>query len=130
MPGVVKEFRDFILRGNVLDLAIAVVIGAAFTAVVSSAVTNIFTPFIAAILGQQSFGEFDFEIGDATIEIGLFLDSVIYFVSVAAIVFFFVVKPVNMFLERRRRGETAADTPVPEDIALLREIRDLLKTTR
>lgn len=127
MAGILKEFRDFVLRGNVLDLAIAVVIGAAFTTVVNSLVGNILTPFIAAIVGQPSFGNIDLDIGDATLEIGLFLEAVVNFLIVAAVIFFFIIKPVNVLMERRRRGEAAADVPTPEDIALLREIRDLLK---
>ncbi|WP_322818117.1 large conductance mechanosensitive channel protein MscL [Tepidiforma sp.] len=127
MIGIVKEFRDFVLRGNVLDLAIAVVIGAAFTAVINSLVANLLTPFIAAIFGQPSFGNIDLAIGDATLEFGLFLEAVVNFVIVAAVIFFLIIKPVNVLLERRRRGEAAADVPTPEDIALLREIRDLLK---
>jgi large conductance mechanosensitive channel len=127
MAGILKEFRDFVLRGNVLDLAIAVVIGAAFTTVVNSLVGDILTPFIAAIVGQPSFGNIDLDIGDATLEIGLFLEAVVNFLIVAAVIFFFIIKPVNVLMERRRRGEAAADVPTPEDIALLREIRDLLK---
>ncbi|MEJ5222569.1 MAG: large conductance mechanosensitive channel protein MscL [Tepidiforma sp.] len=128
MAGILKEFRDFVLRGNVLDLAIAVVIGAAFTTVVNSMVANILTPFIAAIVGQPSFGSINFDIGDATIEIGLFLEAVVNFVIVAAVIFFFIIKPVNLLMERRKRGEAPADLPTPEEIELLREIRDLLKT--
>lgn len=127
MAGILREFRDFVLRGNVLDLAIAVVIGAAFTTVVNSLVGDILTPFIAAIVGQPSFGNIDLDIGDATLEIGLFLEAVVNFLIVAAVIFFFIIKPVNVLMERRRRGEAAADVPTPEDIALLREIRDLLK---
>jgi large conductance mechanosensitive channel len=128
VAGILKEFRDFVLRGNVLDLAIAVVIGAAFTTVVNSMVANILTPFIAAIVGQPSFGSINFDIGDATIEIGLFLEAVVNFVIVAAVIFFFIIKPVNLLMERRKRGEAPADLPTPEEIQLLREIRDLLKT--
>ena len=127
MSGIFKEFRDFVLRGNVLDLAVAVVIGAAFTTVVNSLVANVLTPFIAAIFGQPSFGDISFDIGDATIEIGLFFEAVVNFLIVAAVIFFFVIKPVNLLLERRKRGEAPADLPTPEDIQLLREIRDLLK---
>ncbi|WP_322796225.1 large conductance mechanosensitive channel protein MscL [Tepidiforma sp.] len=127
MSGILKEFRDFVLRGNVLDLAIAVVIGTAFVALVDSAVTNLLTPFIAAIVGQPSFASINLDIGDATLEIGLFLEAAFNFIAVAAVVFFFIVKPVNIILARRARGEAPADTPIPEDIALLREIRDLLK---
>jgi len=127
MSGIFKEFRDFVLRGNVLDLAVAVVIGAAFTTVVNSLVANVLTPFIAAIFGQPSFAYINFDIGDATIEVGLFFEAVVNFLIVAAVIFFFVVKPVNVLLERRKRGEAPADLPTPEDVQLLREIRDLLK---
>ncbi|MBE7520128.1 MAG: large conductance mechanosensitive channel protein MscL [Thermoflexaceae bacterium] len=122
-----KEFRDFVLRGNVIDLAVAVIIGAAFGAVVASAVENLFTPLIAAIVGEPDFSALDFTINDSVFRYGAFLNALISFVSIAAVIFFLVVKPVNMINERRRRGETAADEPTPEDIELLREIRDLLK---
>jgi large conductance mechanosensitive channel len=124
---MVKEFRDFVLRGNVIDLAVAVVIGIAFGAVVTSAVENLFTPLIAAIFGEPDFSALDFTINDSRFLYGAFINAVIAFVSVAAVIFFVVVKPLNALAERRKRGEVAADVPVPEDIALLREIRDLLK---
>jgi len=124
---MVKEFRDFVLRGNVIDLAVAVVIGIAFAAVVTSAVENLFTPLIAAIFGEPDFSALDFTINDSRFLYGAFINSVIAFVSIAAVIFFAVVRPLNALAERRKRGEVAADAPIPEDIALLREIRDLLK---
>lgn len=122
-----KEFRDFILRGNVIDLAVAVVIGAAFGAVIASAVENLFTPLIAAIVGEPDFSALDFTINDSVFRYGAFLNAVTTFLLIAAAIFFLVVKPVNAINDRRRRGEAAADEPTPEDIELLREIRDLLK---
>lgn len=127
MSNILKEFRDFVLRGNVLDLAVAVVIGMAFAAVVTALVTYILTPFIAAIVGQPDLSGIELAIGDAVLEIGLFAEAVFNFLVIAAVIFFFVVKPVNLLMERRNRGEAPADLPTPEEIALLREIRDLLK---
>lgn len=124
---MLKEFRDFILRGNVIDLAVAVVIGAAFGAVIASAVENLFTPLIAAIVGEPDFSALDFTINDSVFRYGAFLNAVTTFLLIAAAIFFLVVKPVNAINDRRRRGEAAADEPTPEDIELLREIRDLLK---
>lgn len=127
MGNLLREFRDFVLRGNVLELAIAFVMGVAFTAVVDSAVADLLTPLISAIVGQPSFADIDLDIGDATLEIGNFLEAIISFLAVAAVVYFAVVKPVNLLPARRARGEEAAEVPVPEEIQLLREIRDLLR---
>lgn len=124
---MIKEFRDFILRGNVIDLAVAVVIGVAFGAVVTSAVENLFTPLLAAIFGEPDFSALDFTINDSVFTYGLFINALISFVAIAAVIFFVVVRPLNALNERRKRGQVAEDVPVPEDIALLREIRDLLK---
>jgi large conductance mechanosensitive channel len=123
-----KEFKAFIMRGNVVDLAVAVVIGAAFGAVVTSFVTNILTPIIG-IPGKTDFASLHFTINDSNFTYGLFLNSLIAFLGVAAAVFFFVAKPLNILAERRKRGEAAEeDTPAPTDEALiLAEIRDLLK---
>ena len=106
---MVKEFRDFILRGNVVDLAVAVVIGAAFGAVVTSLVENIITPIIAAIGGQPDFSALDFTINESVFRYGAFLNAVISFLIVAAVIFFLVVKPMNALLSRYRRPETAAE---------------------
>jgi large conductance mechanosensitive channel len=123
-----KEFKAFIMRGNVIDLAVAVVVGAAFGAVVTSLVENIITPLIG-IPGKSDFASLKFTINDSVFRYGAFLNSLISFVSIAAAIFFFVVKPLNMLAERRKRGESAEeDTPAPSDEALiLAEIRDLLR---
>jgi len=107
-PGVVQEFKQFLLRGNVVDLAIAVVIGAAFSAVVTSLVENLITPIIAAIGGQPDFSAISFEINGSTFGIGLFLNAVISFVIIAAVIFFLIVKPMNMLI-MRSRNEPPAD---------------------
>ena len=111
MTGMLKEFRAFILRGNLVDLAIAVVIGAAFTAVVNAFVKDLITPLIAAIFGKPSFGNLHFTIHKSTFLYGDFINAVLTFVIVAAVLFFFVVKPVNVLMARRR-----VEPPVDEDI--------------
>jgi large conductance mechanosensitive channel len=125
---MVKEFKAFVLRGNVVDLAVAVVIGAAFGAVVTSFVNNILTPLIG-IIGKKDFADFHFTINDSVFRYGLFINSVISFVLIAAAVFFFVVKPLNILAERRKRGQvTEEEVPELSDEAiLLSEIRDLLR---
>jgi large conductance mechanosensitive channel len=121
-------FRQFITRGNVVDLAVAVVMGTAFTAVVSSLVKNIFTPLIAAIFGKPDFSALTFTLHRSTFKYGLFVNDVITFLSVAAVIYFIVVFPLAKFNELRRRGEVdEPETPALSDEArLLSEIRDLL----
>ncbi len=115
--GILSEFKEFILRGNVVELAVAVVIGAAFTAVVNSLVNNLLMPVIAAIFGKPDFSNLTFTINNSVFGWGAFVTAVIQFLLVAVAIFFFVVKPVNYFTERRRRGEDVADSderPCPE----------------
>jgi large conductance mechanosensitive channel len=102
MSGALKEFRAFILRGNLVDLAIAVVIGAAFTAVVNALVRDLITPLIAAIFGEPNFDALAFTINGSRFASGDFLNALLTFVIVAAVVFFLVVKPVNTFMARMR----------------------------
>jgi large conductance mechanosensitive channel len=109
-PGILKEFRAFILRGNLVDLAVAVVIGTAFTAVVAALVRDIITPLIAAIFGKPSFGGLAFTINGSRFAYGNFLNALLTFLIIAAVVFFLVVKPVNMLMARRR---TEADAESP-----------------
>lgn len=96
-----KEFKAFVLRGNVVELAVAVVIGAAFTAVVTSAVEDLFTPLLA-IPGDTAFSELDFSINGSTFRYGEFLNALIAFLLIAAVVFFFVVRPLNKLMARRK----------------------------
>jgi large conductance mechanosensitive channel len=98
---VPREFREFVLRGNVVDLAVGVVIGAAFGTVVSSLVKNVITP-LTGILGTPSFGNLSIQIGKGRIQYGAFVNDAVSFVLVAASVFFFVVKPVNKLMELRK----------------------------
>jgi large conductance mechanosensitive channel len=112
---VVREFRDFILRGNVIDLAVAVVIGAAFGAVVVSFVADILTPLLG-LLGVPNFENLTFQVGQATVRYGVFLNTLISFVLVALAIFVFVVKPMNALEARRQRGvvETPTTKTCPE----------------
>lgn len=125
-----REFREFVLRGNAIDLAVAVVLGAAFGAVVTSLVNDLLTPLIAMVFGEPDFGALSFTINGAHFRYGAFINAVIAFLSVGAAIFFFVVKPVNVVMARRRAGEEPPPETVPEDIVLLSEIRDLLKAGR
>ncbi|MCM3882992.1 large conductance mechanosensitive channel protein MscL [Frankia sp. R82] len=127
-----KGFKQFLMRGNVVDLAVAVVIGAAFTAVVTSLVANIFTPLIAAIFGKPDFATLTFKINGSIFRYGAFINSVIAFLSVATVIYFVVVLPLKTLADRRARGQvTPQEDPVLTDEArLLTEIRDLLATRR
>jgi large conductance mechanosensitive channel len=102
---LLREFRNFISRGNVVDLAVAVVIGTAFGALVNALVADILTPIIAAIFGSHDFSALTFTINGSVFSYGLFINALITFVSVAAAIFFFVVKPLNILAARRQRGE-------------------------
>ncbi|SOD72504.1 large conductance mechanosensitive channel [Jatrophihabitans sp. GAS493] len=133
---MLKGFKEFIMRGNVVDLAVAVVIGAAFGAVVKAFVEDIITPIVAAIFGKPDFSNLYFTINGSVFKYGDFINALITFVSVAAAVYFFIVAPLNAIAERkaRRRAlgqpveESAAE--VSDEVALLTEIRDLLSTPR
>ena len=124
---MIKEFREFLLRGNVVDLAVAVIMGAALGAVVTSFVNDILMQAIAMIGGQPDFSGLSFTINNAEFRYGAFLNAVIAFVIVGAAIFFLVVKPVNALMARRKAGEEPEPEAVPEDVVLLGEIRDLLK---
>lgn len=106
---MLQGFKKFLFRGNVVDLSVAVVIGAAFGAVIASLVTNILTPLIAAIAGKPDFSNLSVTINNSKIMYGSFLNALISFALIAAAVYFFVVAPVNAYTERRRRGEAPAD---------------------
>jgi len=97
---MIKEFREFILRGNLVDLAVAVVIGTAFGALVTALVSDLITPLIAAIGGNPDFSDLSFEINGSTFRYGNFINALISFLVIAVVVFFFVVKPVNALMAR------------------------------
>jgi large conductance mechanosensitive channel len=112
---VIREFRDFLLRGHVIDLAVAVVIGAAFGSVVTSFVSDVLTPLLG-LVGVPDFSTLAITAGKATISYGLFLNALITFVLVAAAIFFFVVKPMNALAARRAAkepGEAPTTKPCP-----------------
>ena len=100
-----KDFKAFLLRGNLVDLAIAVVIGVAFAALVTALVGDLITPLIAAIAGKPNFSNLTFTINHSQFKYGAFVDALLSFVIIAAAVFFVVIKPVNALLARRQRDE-------------------------
>jgi large conductance mechanosensitive channel len=118
---MVKDFKEFLLRGNVVDLAVAVVIGAAFGAVVTAFVADFVTPLIAAIGGKPDFSALDFTVNGSTFRYGHFLNAVIAFVLLAAVIFFLVVRPINQLMERRRSGRPV-DEPTRDCPECLSEI--------
>lgn len=127
MPGLLKEFKEFVSRGNVVDLAVAVVIGAAFTAIVTAVVEGLITPLVGMI-GGTDFRDMDFTVNDSVFNYGIVINAIIYFLAVSAVVFFLVVKPLNTLAERRRRGQEPEPEPLTTEAALLTEIRDLLRS--
>lgn len=108
MRGLLDEFKAFILRGNVVDLAVAVVIGAAFGAVVTSLVNDVIMPLIGAFGGKPSFNEYYWVLNGSHINIGTFITALVAFLILAAVIFFFIVKPIN-WLMSRRKTELPAD---------------------
>lgn len=105
-----KEFKQFLLRGNVVDLAVGVVVGAAFGAVVSALVSDLLTPLIAAIAKVPDFSGLSFTINDSKFMIGHFINILISFILVAAAIFFFIIKPMNMLVARSRKEAPADPT--------------------
>jgi large conductance mechanosensitive channel len=122
---MIKGFKDFLLRGNVVDLAVAVVIGAAFTAVVNAFVDSFLTPLIGLVSGGGKLGGVLW-IHQQKFTWGAFLSQLIAFVVTAAVVYFVVVVPMKKLIERRKRGEEAGPA-APTQVELLVEIRDLLR---
>jgi large conductance mechanosensitive channel len=110
---MLKGFRDFILRGNVVDLAVAVIIGAAFNAIVNSMVKDVLTQFIAAIVGKPDFSGVVIKVNGTPINIGNFLNAAISFIIVASVVYFGLVLPVNALLARFKKPEPVPPPPPP-----------------
>ncbi|WP_410655381.1 large-conductance mechanosensitive channel protein MscL [Amycolatopsis sp. lyj-112] len=127
---MLKGFKDFLMRGNVVDLAVAVVIGAAFTTIVTAFTNGLIKPLISAIGGSDAAKGLGFNVlsaNDATfLDFGGVINAAINFVIVAGVVYFAIVLPVKHIQERRKRGEEAGPTE-PTDVELLTEIRDLLR---
>jgi large conductance mechanosensitive channel len=122
MRDLLKEFKAFLVRGNIVDLAVAFVLGVAFSAVVKALVTDLVTPVIAAIVGKPSFEGLSFTINDSQFLYGDFLNSLIAFISIAAAVFFLIVKPVNVLAARRARGQADPDPTSKQCTECLSEI--------
>ena len=107
---MLKDFKQFVLRGNMLDLAVAVVIAVAFTAVITALVTDLITPLIAAIGGSHDFSALTFTVNNSVFRYGAFLNALIAFIVIVAAVFFFVVIPINAMVQRARREPTPDPT--------------------
>jgi large conductance mechanosensitive channel len=123
------EFRTFIAKGNVIDLAVAVILGAAFIAIVTSLTNDIIMPLIGVILGGIDFTTLSVQVNEATVAYGLFIQAIINFLLIA-LVLFFMVRSINKMQARSKQEEAPAAPPEPSDeIKLLAEIRDLLKKT-
>ena len=125
---MLKGFKEFISRGNAIDLAVGMVIGAAFTAVVTALVTNVINPLIGGLFGEQNFDDvFQFSVGTATVQPGAVITALVNFLLVAFALYFFIILPMNALAARRKKEEEAETPEVSEDVQLLSEIRDLLK---
>ena len=108
---MLREFREFVLRGNVVDLAIAIVLGVAFAAVITALVEGLITPLIAALVGEPDFSALAFVVNESTFRYGIFINALIAFVIIAAVIFFLVVKPMNALMERRK-----TEPPIDESV--------------
>ncbi len=129
MSKILDGFRDFIMRGNVIDLAVGIVIGGAFSAVITSVVDGLITPIVAMIFGQPDLTQvMTFTINEAVFSIGLILDALFKFVTIAAAIYFLIVLPMNHLAERRAaKEEKAEEEPTgPTEVELLQQIRDEL----
>lgn len=124
--GIIKEFKDFLLQGDIIALAVAFIMATAFKPVVDNFTNGVVMNFIAAIVGEPNFDSIGIDVGDSRLLIGSVLTALANLVLVGAAVFFFIVKPVNMIKDRQKSG-AEPPPPDPEDVALLREIRDLLR---
>ena len=124
MKSAARDFKEFILKGDVVALAVAVIIATAFGAVIASFVANVITPLIAAIGGQPDFGQLDFTINGSRFQYGLFINALITFLIIAAVVFFLVVRPYNHFKGRYASGDDP-DVEPPEYVVETASAQDL-----
>jgi large conductance mechanosensitive channel len=125
---VLQEFKDFVFRGNIVELAVAFVMGLAFAAVVNSLVENIVMPIVATIIGKPDFSDLTFTINDSVYRYGAFVTDLIQFLAIAAAVFFFIVKPMQAML--RRLGPTPAEEGMPDEERRHQELLAALRTSR
>jgi len=123
---MLKEFKEFALKGNVIDLAIAVIIGMALGKIISSLVEDILMPFIGMFMGGVSFAELKYVVGDAVFAYGMFIQSIIDFIIIAFVIFI-IIRVINS--AKKKEEDTAVPEP-PEEVVLLTEIRDLLKNNK
>ncbi|MDQ3889074.1 MAG: large conductance mechanosensitive channel protein MscL [Actinomycetota bacterium] len=124
---MLREFRDFLLRGNIVELAVAFVIGVAFGALVNSFVDNLLMPVIGMIVGKRDFRDLTFTINDSVFRYGAFLTDLLAFVAIAAAVFFFVVKPLNALMNRLR---SPAEEGMPDEERRHQELLAALRESR
>jgi large conductance mechanosensitive channel len=115
MSGLLTEFKDFLMKGNIVELAVAFVMGVAFAAVVNSLVENLVMPIVAMIFGEPDFSSLDFTINDAVFRYGAFITDAIQFIAISAAVFFFIVKPVQMARARRTSRDAEEEAPSDEE---------------
>lgn len=130
MKSFLKEFKEFISRGNVLDMAVGVIIGSAFGKIVSSLVDNIFMPIVGMIIGGHDFSKLSIDFKGASIEYGLFLQNVVDFLIIAFCIFVFIKAMNKLQSIKKKEEKKAAEEAAPvksEEVLLLEEIRDLLK---
>lgn len=127
---MLNEFKKFLIRGNVVDLAVAVAVGAAFTTVVNALVKDLITPLITAIGGKPNFAGLIFTLNKSKFMYGDFLNALISFLIMAAVIFFFVVQPVNQLIKLAKRNEKPAPPAKDPQLAVLEEIRDALQEKR
>lgn len=120
--GMLKEFKEFAMKGNIVDLAVAVIIGGAFGKIVTALTDSLIMPIIAMVLGKGGISEVSFTVGSTIFPVGIFLQAVVDFILIA-FVLFLIIRTMNKY----KKQEEAAPVATPEDIQLLREIRDSLK---
>lgn len=126
---MLKGFRDFISRGNVVDLAVAIVVGTAFTLVVQAVVDGLINPLVAAVFGEPDLTQVaTFTLNGAQFSLGLILDALFNFIVIAAAVYFIIILPINTLRARRAREAAEAPAEPSEEVVLLREIRDELRS--
>ncbi len=124
--GLLNDFKAFIMRGNVVDLAVAVVIGAAFKSIIDAFVADLITPLVAAVAGKQDFSSLTFSINDSVFRYGDFFNQVLSFLIIAAVIFFLVITPLNAFIARRAK-EPVADPSLRKCPECTTEINALAK---
>ena len=115
MKPLLQEFKDFLMRGSLIELAVAFVMGLAFAAVINSLVDNLVMPVIAMLIGKPDFSSLTFTINDAVFRYGAFITDVIQFIAIAAAVFFFIVKPVQLALAKREGRDAEEEAPSDEE---------------